>query len=46
MRKLMRSIAKTRMAAEGIQHPNRRLPGATGKQGRSFFARNWRKYAK
>lgn len=46
MRKLMRSIAKARMAAEGVQHPNRRIPGTTGKQGRSFFARNWRKYVK
>ena len=46
MRKLMRSIAKARMAAEGIQHPNRRMPGTSGKRGRSFFARNWRLYVR
>ena len=45
MRKLRRAIARAKMQAEGIQHPNRRMPGTTGKQGRSFFARNWRKYA-
>lgn len=46
MRKLMRAIAKARMAAEGVQHPNRRMPGTDGKHGRSFFARNWRKYVR
>ena len=45
MRKLRRMIAHERMKAEGVQHPNRRIPGTNGKQGRSFFARNWRKYA-
>ena len=45
MRKLRRRIALERMKAEGVQHPNRRMPGTTGKAGRSFYARNWRKYA-
>lgn len=44
MRKLARAIAKARMKAEGVQHVNRKLPGTTGKQGRSYFARNWRHY--
>lgn len=44
MRKLKRAIARARMQAEGVQHMNRRLAGTSGKQGRSFFARNWRLY--
>lgn len=39
MRKLRRSIARSRMQKDGIQHMNRKIKG-----GKSFFALNWRKY--
>ena len=41
MRKLARQIAHENMKREGIQHPNRRYRELNG---RSFFARHWRKY--
>ena len=44
MRKYLRAIARAHMQAAGVQHPNRRMPGTQGREGRSFFARNWRKY--
>ena len=43
MRKLARLIAHENMKREGVQHPNRRYRELGGK---SFFARNWRKYVK
>ena len=46
MRKLMRAIAHHKMKAEGVQHPNRRPVLPNGARGKSFFAANWRKYAK
>lgn len=45
MRKLRREIARAKMKAEGIQHPNRKELLPNGQKGKSFFARNWRKYA-
>lgn len=51
MRKLMRRIARSKMQAEGIQHINRRPlvfdPKTRAvKRDKSYFALNWRKYAK
>ena len=39
MRKLLRTIARANMKKDGIQHINRKI-----KDGKSFFAMNWRKY--
>lgn len=44
MRRLLRSIARARMKAEGIQHINRPKSDGLGRR-TSFFAENWRKYA-
>lgn len=39
MRKLLRSVARHNMKRADIQHMNRK-----GRDGKSFFARNWRNY--
>ena len=51
MRKLMRSIARAKMQAEGIQHIKRRpllydTDTRAWKIEKSYFARHWRKYVK
>ena len=39
MRKLLCSVARHNMKRAGIQHMSRK-----GRDGKSFFARNWRNY--
>ena len=53
-RKVLRQMAHRQMEIDGIQHPNRPLPGATkdmlnrrdkGQWKDTYFATHWRKYA-
>lgn len=46
MRKYMRAIARARMQEQGIERLNKSVIIKEGKKlpGRSFFARNWRKF--
>jgi hypothetical protein len=44
MRKLLRSIAHAKMAAEGVRRPNKPRRDWKGRKQPSYFAENWRKY--
>ncbi len=44
MRKLLRSIARSNMQKQGVQHINKPRRDLKGQKASSYFAENWRRY--